>query len=227
MWGANPLAWPAPGAIYTPMLRMRPRPNGFIAPCLPNPAANPPAGDGWIHEIKLDGFRCLARRDGAGVRLLTRRGIDWTTRYPAITTGDAALSCRSCLIDGEVVICGEDGIPVFDRLRYGRQPQSEAVLFAFDLLELSGKDLRRTPLEERKEALAKLVRKASWSLQLNEHIAEAGDVVFRHACKLGFEGIVSKRLGSPYVSGRSRHWIKSKNPAAPAVKREAEEDWGR
>jgi bifunctional non-homologous end joining protein LigD len=82
-------------------------------------------------------------------------------------------------------------------------------------------------LEERKRALAKLVRKASWAVQLNEHIAESGEIIFRHACKLGFEGIVSKRLGSPYVSGRSRHWIKSKNPAAPAVKREAEEDWGR
>jgi ATP-dependent DNA ligase len=116
--------------------------------------------------------------------------------------------------------------PVFDRLRYGRQPQSEAVLFAFDLLELGGKDLRRRQLEERKGVLAKLVRKASWAVQLNEYIAERGDIVFRHACKLGFEGIVSKRLGSPYISGR-RHWVKSKNPTAPAVKREAEEDWGR
>jgi bifunctional non-homologous end joining protein LigD len=198
----------------------------FCEPCLPSPAAKPPAGASWLHEIKHDGFRMLARRDGAGVRLLTRRGIDWTTLYPAIAAAIAALACRSCLINGEVVICGEDGIPVFDRLRYGRQPQSEAVLFAFDLLELGGKDLRRTQLEERKGVLAKLVRKASWAVQLNEHIAERGDIVFRHACKLGFEGIVSKRLGSPYVSGRSRHWIKSKNPAAPAVKREAEEDWG-
>jgi bifunctional non-homologous end joining protein LigD len=154
----------------------------------------------------------LAQRDGAGVRLLTRRGIDWTTRYPSIVAAVAALACRSCLIDGEVVICGEDGIPVFDRLRNGRQPQSEAVLFAFDLLELGGRDLRRTPLEERKEALAKLVRKASWAVQLNEHIAERGDIVFRHACKLGFEGIVSKRLGSPYVSGRSRHWGQVEEP---------------
>jgi bifunctional non-homologous end joining protein LigD len=144
----------------------------------------------------LDGFRMLARRDGAGVRLLTRRGNDWTTRYPAIAAAIAAPACRSCLIDGEVVACGEDGIPVFDRLRYGRQPQSEAVLFAFDLLELGGKDLRRTQLEERKGVLAKLLRKASWAVQLNEHIAERGDIVFRHACKLGFEGIVSKRLGS-------------------------------
>jgi bifunctional non-homologous end joining protein LigD len=116
----------------------------------------------WIHEIKLDGFRLLARRDAAGVRLLTRRGIDWTNRYPSIAAAVSALSCRSCLIDGEVVICGDDGV-VFDRLRYGRQ-QSEAVLFAFDLLELGGKDLRRTQVEERKGVLAKLVRKA--------HIAE-------------------------------------------------------
>jgi len=155
-------------------------------------------------------------------------GLLWiAAQYPSIAAAVAALPCRSCLIDGEVVVCGEDGIPVFDRLRYGRQPQSEAVLFAFDLLELGGKDLRRTPLEERKAALAKLLRKSSWALQLNEHIVESGEIVFRHACKLGYEGIVSKRLGSPYRSGRSRDWIKSKSPAAPAVKREAEEDWRR
>jgi bifunctional non-homologous end joining protein LigD len=209
------------------MLRLRARPNGFIEPCLPSPAPKPPVGVGWIHEIKHDGFRLIARRDVAGVRLFTRRGLDWTDRYPSIAAAVAALSCRSCLIDGEVVICGEDGIPVFDRLRYGHHPQMEAVLFAFDLLELGGKDLRRDPLEERKRALAKLLRKASRAVHFNDHIDEPGDIVFRHACKLGFEGIVSKRLGSPYPSGRSRHWIKSKNPAAPAVKREAEEDWGR
>jgi bifunctional non-homologous end joining protein LigD len=208
--------------------RVRPsRPSGFIEPCLPSPSPKPPAGAGWIHEIKHDGFRLMARREAAGVRLFTRRGIEWTDRYPSIATAVAALSCHSCLIDGEVVICGEDGIPVFDRLRHGRQPQTEAVLFAFDLLELGGKDLRRTPLEERKRALAKLLRKPTWALRFSDHIEEPGDVVFRHACKLRFEGIVSKRLGSPYRSGRSRDWIKSKNPAAPAVKREAEEDWGR
>jgi bifunctional non-homologous end joining protein LigD len=146
----------------------------------------------------LDGFRLLARRDAAGVRLLTRRGIDWTKRFPAIAAAVAALSCRSCLIDGEVVICGEDGIPVFDRLRYGRQPQSDAVLFAFDLLELRGKDLRQRSLEDRKRELAKLLHKAPRTLQLNHHIAESGEIVFRLACKLGYEGIVSKRLGSPY-----------------------------
>jgi bifunctional non-homologous end joining protein LigD len=86
------------------MLRQRPRLTGFIEPCLPSPAPKSPAGDDWIHEIKLDGFRMLARRDGAGVRLLTRRGIDWTTRCPSIAAAVAALACRSCLIDGEVVI---------------------------------------------------------------------------------------------------------------------------
>jgi bifunctional non-homologous end joining protein LigD len=201
-----------------------PAPSGFIEPCLPSPAPKPPPGADWIHEIKVDGFRLLARRDAAGVRLLTRRGFDWTARYPSIAVAVEALACRSCLIDGEVVICGDDGVPVFDRLRYSRRPQTEAVLFAFDLLELGGKDLRRTPLEERKRTLATLVRIAGWALHFNDHIYEPGDIVFRHACKLGFEGIVSKRLGSPYVSGRCRHWIKSKNPEAPAVKREDEED---
>ena len=98
---------------------------------------------------------------------------------------------------------------------------------AFDLLELGGKDLRRAPLEERKRELAKLLRKAGCALHFNEHTDEPGDVVFRHACKLGLEGIVSRRLGSPYRSGRSPDWLKMKNPACAAVKREAEEHWGR
>jgi len=102
-----------------------------------------------------------------------------------------------------------------------------AFLYAFDLIELNGEDLRREPIERRKAALAKLLRHAKGGLLLNEHIDEPGDLVFRHACKMGLEGIVSKRLGSTYRSGRSRQWVKSKNPAAPAVKREAEEDWGR
>ena len=110
------------------------------------------------------------------------------------------------------MICGKDGIPVFDRLRYDRAIKTEAVLFAFDLFELDGQDLRRAPIEDRKRKLAKLLRKAGRALHLNEHIDEPGDVVFRHACKLGFEGIVSKRLGSSYRSGRSKDWLKMKNP---------------
>jgi len=100
------------------------------------------------------------------------------------------------------------------------------IMRAFDLLELDGKDLRREPLERRKVLLMRLLARARIGLEVNDHIAEAGDVVFRDACQLGFEGIVSKRTGSRYVSGHSRDWLKFKNPAAPAVKGEAEEDWG-
>jgi bifunctional non-homologous end joining protein LigD len=137
------------------------------------------------------------------------------------------LRARSFLIDGEAVACDGDGLPVFDHLRYRRQ-DGRVFLYAFDLLELNGQDMRRELLERRKRALSVVLRsKASSGIQFNDHCDDLpADIVFRHACKLGFEGIVSKRLGSPYVSGRSRHWVKSKNPVAPAVKREAEEDWG-
>jgi ATP-dependent DNA ligase len=202
-------------------------PAGFIAPCLPSHAERPPCGPGWIHEIKHDGFRMMVRRDAAGVRLLTRNGHDWADRYPLIAAAARALGVRSCLIDGEAVACDGDGMPSFDRLRY-RRADGAVFLFAFDLLEINGQDLRREPIEVRKRELGKLLRwSAQMGLQLNEHIAEPGDVVFRHACKLGLEGIVSKRLGSRYRSGRSHDWLKFKNPAAPTVKREAEEEWGR
>src|SRR5215831_3371186 len=200
-------------------------PSGFIEPCLPSPAEQPPSGPGWIHEIKHDGFRMMVRRDVAGVRLLTRNGHDWADRYPLIADAAAALKVRSCLIDGEAVACDGDGLPSFDRLRYRRQ-DSTVLLFAFDLLELNGQDLRREPIELRKAALARLLRAApKIGLQLNEHIDLSGDVVFRHAWEMVLEGIVSKRLGSRYRSGRSKDWLKFKNPEAPAVKREAEEDW--
>jgi bifunctional non-homologous end joining protein LigD len=198
----------------------------FCEPCLPSPAAKPPAGTGWLHEIKHDGFRMLVRRDAAGVRLFTRNGHDWTGRFPLIARAALSLKAASCLIDGEAVSCDDDGLPVFDRLRY-RRDDPRVFLYAFDLIELNGDDLRREPVERRKVLLIRLLAKASIGLQVNDHIPEPGDVVFRHACQFGFEGIVSKRLGSPYRSGRTRYWIKSKNPAAPAVKREAEEDWGK
>jgi bifunctional non-homologous end joining protein LigD len=208
-------------------LRIHRTPPGFIQPCLPSPAERPPEGPGWIHEIKHDGFRLMVRRDPAGVRLLTRNGHDWLGRFPLIAEAAGALQVRSFLIDGEAVACDQDGMPSFDRLRY-RHQDGAVFLFAFDLLEINGQDLRREPLEVRKRELGKLLRwTAQVGLQFNEHIAEPGDVVFRHACKMGLEGIVSKRLGSRYVSGRTRDWLKMKNPAAPAVKRETEEDWGR
>src|SRR5262245_5429129 len=204
------------------------RVSAFIEPCLPSPADRPPSGPGWIHEVKLDGFRLMVRRDPAGVRLITRNGNDWTGRFPLIAEAAGALRARSFLIDGEAVACDGDGLPVFDRLRYRRQ-DGRVFLYAFDLLEFNGRDLRREPLEARKSALRTVLRgNAGAGIQYNEHCHDLpGDVIFRHACQLGFEGIVSKRLGSPYRSGRSRDWLKMKNPNAPAVKREAEEDWDR
>jgi len=209
------------------MLRVPPSPprSGFIEPCLPSAAERPPSGPDWVHEIKHDGFRLMARRDSVGIRLLTRNGHDWADRYPAIVEAVKALRARSCLLDGEAVVCDESGLAVFERLRYRRADHS-VLLFAFDLLELDGQDLRREPLETRKATLASLLRGSLPDVRLNEHLAQPGDLVFRHACKMGLEGIVSKRLGSRYRSGRSPDWLKMKNPEAPAVRREAEEEWG-
>lgn len=208
-------------------MRERTRPGlGIIEPCLPSPAKVPPSGPGWLHEIKHDGFRILARKDAAGVRLITRAGNDFSGRFPFIATAVAKLPVRSCLIDGEAIVCDENGLAVFDLIRR-HGALASAVLCAFDLLELDGKDLRREPIENRKVLLADLLRESHLSIVLNEYYEDDGASVFREACKLGCEGIVSKRLGSPYRSGRSPHWVKVKNPKAPAVTREAEEDWGR
>jgi bifunctional non-homologous end joining protein LigD len=208
-------------------LRERTHPGlGLIKPCLPLPAKRPPTGPNWIHEIKHDGFRIMARRDATGVRLITRNGNDLTNRFPFIETAVAALPARSCVVDGEAIVCdNKTGLAVFDLMR-GHRRIAGAVLCAFDLIELNGEDLRRYPIEKRKSLLAKLLRDSHLSIVLNEHYNEDGAIVFREACKLGCEGIVSKRLGSSYRSGRSKHWVKVKNPKAPAVKREAEEDWG-
>ena len=137
-----------------------------------------------------------------------------------------ALARLRCIIDGQAVCCDDNGVPSFDRIRHRRYDAS-VFLYTFDLIELNGDDLRRDPLEVRKATLASVLAKAGPGLRLNEHIEhEDGEMVFRHACKIGLEGIVSKRKDSPYRSGRSQDWLKSKNPACAAVKREAE-DWGK
>jgi len=168
----------------------------------------------------------MARRDSAGVRLISRHGNDFTSRFPLVVAAVTALPAHSFLIDGEAIATNDDGLAVFDlvrRMRHG----DKAVLCAFDLIELDGEDLRRSPIEQRKRKLAKLVRGPHPGIALNEHYEGDGEIIFKHACKLGCEGVVSKRLGSPYRSGRSPLWVNVKNPKAPAVKREAEEDWGK
>jgi bifunctional non-homologous end joining protein LigD len=200
-------------------------PVGFIAPCLPTSGAHPPSGGLWLHEIKHDGFRVIAREDGTRVRLYSRPGNDLTHRFPLIVEALSGLRPQSYIIDGEAVACGDDGIASFERIRY-RHNDDSVFLYAFDLIELDGDDLRGVHLTVRKTMLSNVLTRAASGLRLNDHIDEDGPLVFHHACKLGLEGIVSKRKDSRYSSGRTPNWIKSKNPNAPAVKREAEEDWG-
>src|SRR5438128_5043810 len=200
-------------------------PLGFIAPCLPTKALQPPTGDAWLHEIKHDGFRVIARKEGGRVRLYSRPGNDLTDRFPLVGAL-AQLRSRSCIIDGEAVACDDDGVPSFDRIRY-RRHDARVFLYAFDLIELNGDDLRRDPLEVRKATLANVLASAAHGIWFNDHIEDNGPTVFKHACKLGLEGIVSKRKDSPYRSRRSPDWLMMKNPSAPAVKREEEEDWSR
>jgi bifunctional non-homologous end joining protein LigD len=207
-------------------LRPHTLPPGFIAPCLPTSAPCPPCGKHWLHDIQHDGFRVIARKAGERVKLYSRPGNDLTYRFPLIVEAVAKLRSQSCIIDGEAVACGNDGIALFDRIRY-RHHDTDVFMWAFDLIELNGDDLRRDPLNVRKATLASVLARAAPGLRLNEHLEADGPDVFHHACMLGLEGIVSKRKDSRYRSGRSPHWIKSKNPNAPAVKREAGEDWRR
>jgi bifunctional non-homologous end joining protein LigD len=124
----------------------------FIEPCLPSRAERPPAGPDWIHEIKHDGFRIMARRVSAGVRLITRHGSDFTARFPLAAAAVAALPAHSFLIDGEAIVTNAKGLAVFDLIRHKRHG-GDAVLIAFDLIELEGEDLRRLPIEGRKRKL--------------------------------------------------------------------------
>ena len=201
-------------------------PPGFIEPCLPTLAQTVPAGPQWVHEIKHDGFRFICRRDGDRVRVFSRRGNDFTDRVPLIAEALAKLRVKSVTLDGEGVVCGPDGVSDFDLLRaaVGRLGSRDAFLYAFDLLELDGDDLRREPWEVRRETLASLLRKAGQGIRLSEHLASTdGETIFAHACAMGLEGIVAKRRDRPYRSGRSPDWIKVKNPDAPAATRLLEE----
>jgi ATP-dependent DNA ligase len=204
---------------------MRPLPTGFIPPALPTRAKEPPCGGDWLHEIKHDGIRIIARKIDRRIKLYSRPGNDLTRRFPLIVEALAGLSARTCILDGEAVACGQDGIALFDLVRNWRNGET-AFLFAFDLIELNGDDLRPQPLKRRKAILVRLLSPPTSGIQLNEHMAhDDGALVFEQACRLGFEGIVSKRKGSPYRSGRTADWLKVKNPNAPAVTRLAEEDW--
>jgi ATP-dependent DNA ligase len=164
----------------------------------------------WVHEIKHDGYRLMVRRTPAGIRIKTRRGYDWTDRFPLIIEAASNLPATSFVIDGEGVILRPDGMSDFDRL-HSRRHDDEVQLLRFDLIELEGLDVR---------TCRNLLRPSHDGIQYIEHIEAAdGATVFKHACKLCLEGIVSKRRDSVYRSGRSRTWLTVKNPASPAAMR--------
>jgi bifunctional non-homologous end joining protein LigD len=165
-----------------------------------------------LHEIKHDGFRVVACKQGEHVKVWSRRGTDFTGRFSRIADAVRGVSADEALIDGEAVVFRYDGRSDFHAL-FTKQGWEQAVFVAFDLLRLGGDDLRQRPLEARREALMRLVAKRrDDGMVYNEALAEESAVVFAKACELGLEGIVSKRAGSFYRSGPSRNWLKTKNP---------------
>jgi len=184
----------------------------FIPPLAPALVEEPPPGDNWLHEIKHDGFRTQLFVADGRVRAFSRRGHDWSNRYPRIVREAAALPCSSAIIDGEAIVqdeAGRSNIELFYADMEGATGQ--AVFLAFDLLQLNGADLRKRPVEERRAALRALIEADSLSaIQFSEAISGDGAKVFAAAEKMGLEGIISKRLGSGYTSGRTRDWLKTK-----------------
>jgi bifunctional non-homologous end joining protein LigD len=187
----------------------------FIAPQLASQANAAPAQSGWIHELKLDGYRIEARKDGTKVQLLTRTGLDWTHRMKTIAAAIVELPAQTALLDGEVVVLRDNGSTSFADLQASFKEEANHPLtyFAFDLLHLNGRNLRGLELVERKNLLASLLDGVAFqddAVRFSDHIETSGDVVFQKACALHAEGIVSKRSSAAYVSGRTSAWIKVK-----------------
>lgn len=186
----------------------------FVEPCLATLVDKAPDSDAWVHEIKFDGYRLQARLDKGKVNLLTRRGLDWSRKFPAICKAIAKLPAKTALIDGEAVVEGEDGITSFSLLQQALKSgdEEQMAFYAFDLLHLDGTDLRPLPLTTRKAALAKLLARVPRRglIRLSESIDERGPVLLKRACKMGLEGIISKQAMAGYHSGRGHDWLKTK-----------------
>ena len=186
----------------------------FVEPCLATLADKAPDSKGWIHEIKFDGYRIQARLDRGKVKLLTRKALDWTEKFPTIAAAVAKLPVKNAVIDGEIVSEDSDGLSSFSLLQQDLKTDrhDRMAFYVFDVMHLDGVDLRALPLATRKAALAKLIgRLGSGSpVRLSESLTERGTTLLNRACKLGLEGIVSKLADAPYHSGRSRDWIKTK-----------------
>jgi bifunctional non-homologous end joining protein LigD len=187
--------------------------------CIPTAAKAVPSGAQWFHEIKYDGYRLRVERYGSSARLITRGGNDWTKRFPWIA--EAALKNRrkQFVIDGEAVILGVDGLSDFSALHSGKHG-AEVQLCAFDILALDGEDLRDLPLSMRETNLDRLLRGRPDGIFVNPfEIGAIGPDLFTAACRMGLEGLVSKRSDRPYRGGKSPHWIKVKNRTHHAFER--------
>jgi DNA ligase D len=227
----------APEATGRPARKARPEPVAAAAlegarpaplpasfrPQLATPAARAPEGEEWLHEIKFDGYRTIARLDRGAVRLWTRTGLDWTDRYGVLVECFRGLPCEEALIDGEIVVQDAHGIASFaalqDALAEGRT--QELIFFAFDLMHLEGYDLTEVPLLDRKRALEALldgVVGPTTPLQISEHVLGNGGAFFDEASRLGVEGVISKRADAPYRQTRTRSWLKIKCRQSGAFK---------
>jgi bifunctional non-homologous end joining protein LigD len=180
---------------------------GFIAPALATSIGKVPNGERWVHEIKFDGYRVQVHLRDAAVKVFTRRGNDWTNRFRKIAADAWHINAGSAIIDGEVVVPAEDGATDFSVLQNELKGRSKKiVMVAFDLLYLNGYDLRKVPLFERKALSNKII--AETDIQFSESFEVDGAEMYKHACKTGLEGVVSKVRDSRYVSGRVNDWVK-------------------
>ena len=197
-------------------------PPKFVPPCAPVLARTIPRGLGWLHEPKLDGYRFQVVKTSREVRLYSRVGTEWTKRLPGFADAIRRLPCRSAILDGELVLPDESGIPDFEGLQGAARACTEHMLvfFAFDLLYKNGIDLRLLPLTKRRQRLVRLIRRADIPFLHLVQAFENGAMLLDAAARHGLEGIVSKRQASPYRSGQSRHWVKIKTAAWREANRE-------
>jgi bifunctional non-homologous end joining protein LigD len=185
---------------------------GFIQYCDPMLSERAPSGEGWAHEIKADGYRAQLHVNDGKVTIYSRRGNDWTETFGAIAEAAHRLKVRQLILDGEAVVVSSTGVADFHALRRerGRRNSERLTYQAFDLLYLNGRDFRPEPYVDRKAALKRLLANAPNTLSYVDYMEGDGETIFKHACAMGLEGIVSKRLGAPYRSGRTSDWVKLK-----------------
>ena len=203
---------------FQSVTHMRPLPL-WIPPQLTQLSDAAPSGPQWLHEIKLDDFRMAARIEGGRALLLTRTGLDWSDKYPSVVAGLAKVAAKTAYLDGELCGVGDDGLPSFSQTQAARDGERgvRLVYYAFDLLHLDGRDTASLPLIERKALLEPLIA-GKPGLQFNAHETGDGETVRQHACKLGFEGVVSKTIDGALRAAKSRPVAQVEMPQSAGIR---------